>query len=430
MKTIVKMLSVLLMVSILVCGCSRTENNNGNVSGASDRLADSDIVITDEKTVTTITDYEAEGVFSEGLAFVTYSRDGIEKYAYIDKMGKVSCELPDGYTYGLPFHNGLAVVIKEIKCGSMGSMSGFAVIDNRGNIVIDGSEYAMMSRASEGIICAFKIDKTYAGTTYLTEFLNYQGEIVARVNDIPDILKGSSLLINSYTDIKKYERYFQFGTVPINGIYYNSKGNVVKELNDDIQTEDNLQYVLFRGWYYAKMYDRKNLTKITNEDYKYVNTTFGDEGMVSPDGITFAQRNDDDGYYIEFITPNGEFKKHSIEGLVGEFSPIYVRDADSDCWIVHLENSYTALIDVDGKFCFEPIQEENIEYLGEGKYYLMKSQKVIDSSGKELFTFPGMYSSPSGGRYVCYEFMFHEGMLKYDGHYITETGDMINCIYY
>lgn len=429
MKTIVKMLSVLLMVSILVCGCSRTENNNGNVSGASDRLADSDIVITDEKTVTTITDYEAEGVFSEGLAFVTYSRDGIEKYAYIDKMGKVSCELPDGYTYGLPFHNGLAVVIKEIKCGSMGSMSGFAVIDNRGNIVIDGSEYAMMSRASEGIICAFKIDKTYTGTTYLTEFLNYQGEIVARVNDIPDILKGSSLLINSYTDIKKYERYFQFGTVPINGIYYNSKGNVVKELDDDIQTEDNLQYVLFRGWYYAKMYDRKNLTKITNEDYKYVNTTFGDEGMVSPDGITFAQRNDDDGYYIEFITPNGEFKKHSIEGLVGEFSPMYVRDADSDCWIVHLENSYTALIDIDGNFCFEPIQKENIEYLGEGKYYLAKSQKVIDSSGKELFAFPGMYNCPTGGRYVQYEFMFHEGMLNYDGHYITETGDVINCIY-
>ena len=118
MKTIVKILSVLLMISILVCGCSRTENNNGNVSGASDCLADSDIVITDEKTVTTITDYEAEGVFSEGLAFVTYFRDGIEKYAYIDKLGKVSCELPDGYTYGLPFHNGLAVAIKEIIAGS------------------------------------------------------------------------------------------------------------------------------------------------------------------------------------------------------------------------------------------------------------------------------------------------------------------------
>lgn len=353
--------------------------------------------------------YEAKGRFSEGLAFVTYRNNG-QKYGYIDKTGKVVCTLPEGYTYGEPFSEGYAVIIRE-------ETPRYAIMDKTGNIVIDGLGYNVLSRASEGIICAYVKDETYSGTVLRTDFLDYKGNVVASINEVPKRFKSSN---------ERAERYFQFGSVSINGRYYDKNGQVLLDLNQrldslditDYQTEDGVQYV-FDG-HLKEVFDRKNLmflsVNFTNPyNMVLVRVDIADSGL----GATI--KFNEDKPYILFTYPNGKEEKCYIDAL----SALNEQIIHEEQWIIGLQNGYETVIDKNGNFLFEPVKDDII-YYGEGMYCLKKAKKFIDSSGKEIYAVDYVPDSYT----VDEEDLYHEGMRISDRKYIDKSGNQINEVYF
>ena len=366
-----------------------------------------------KKDIDIISNYEAKGIFSEGLAFVSYYSDGT-KYAYIDNSGKIIFYLPDGYYDGEEFNDGYAVIKRsEAPC--------YAVIDKSGKIVFNGEGYNALSRASEGIICAYVKEETYLGTNIRTDFLNYKGEVIGSVNDAPKSFVSSN---------ERSERYFQFGTVPINGKFYDKQGNVVYDLNQkfssdldiyDYQTDNNTQF--YMDGHLHRVFDRKNL--------KFLSVVFTNPYNMVPisvrlrdSGIGATLKDENGKEYILFNFPDGNEKKVFIDGLE------YLSSSDTDLinedyWIVQLQNGFEAVIDINGNFLFEPVKDD-ILYYGEGMFCLRKSKTFIDSAGTEIYSVDFVPDSWA----LDEEDLYHEGMRVYNKKFIDKSGTKLNEIYF
>ncbi len=404
MKTrLKKFLTILTTAATVLCAfssCAKEEssikNNNADeeitVEAIENEINKEDSAETEEiteliteasKPKQTVSDYSPCGSFSEGMAFVEYE-DPVrrtEKYVYIDKTGKVLFELPDGYTYGFEFHDGLAVIAKE-RNYSYGSYEteGYAVMDKNGKIVFDASEYLSVSRASEGVICATKTIESYNGTTKNFYILDYEGNILTTITRSDDSYEGRGA------------NYMQYGSVCVDGCFYDKQGNVVKDFRNSRegyteQSEKGSELGIDSGL----LFNRRTLETVATYGYSIGGYSYSRPNLNGYAIFIELDRNSSPRkYYLSVADINGNKTRQDVDGL-SSFGVTPTPDYNQystgtdNRWTVPLQNQFYALVNEKGEFIIEPVQSQ-IYYMGESKYYLEETGDVIDSNGNKLFT--------------------------------------------
>ncbi len=378
-----------------------------------------ELVTEPEKPILTISEYTPKGSFSEGMAFVEYEdpTSRAKKYAYIDKTGKVLFELPYGYTYGFEFHDGLAVIAQE-RTYNYGSYKtkGYAVMDKSGKIVFDASEYLSVSRASEGVICATKTIESYNGTTNNFYILDYKGNVLATI----DRGKHSSVA-----------NYMQYGTVCVDGCFYDKQGNVVKDFKDN--DEDYIEQSEAGselGIDSHLLFNRKTLKTVATYGYSIGGYSYSRPNLNGYAIFIESDRNSSPRVnYMSVVDINGNKSKHYIDGL-SSFGVTPTPDDNQystgtdNRWVVPLQNNFHALVNEKGEFVIEPVKSQ-IYYMGESKYYVDETGDVIDSNGNKLFTI--IENNRSG---YNPDDRFNDGMVVVlidgDDKYVSDKGVYIN----
>lgn len=447
MKKISAILSVILCASVVFCSCAKKEEKIEPTRITTDAMqAELEAVFEDAvRATTSISDYEehsesarkrtvssyrAYGSFSEGMAFVEYtdpdSRE--KKYAYIDKNGNVLFELPEGYVYGYEFHDGLAVVAKEHRNNyGRWETKGYAVIDNKGKLVFDASEYNNVSRASEGVICAIKTIESYNGTINNFYILDYNGNVITTI-------ERSKSSVSGYNGNPHYTgmSYMQYGSVCVDGCFYDKNGNIIKDFrgsNQSFATQsiDGNELCYFGSYPYevnvsggGTLFNRRTL-EVISEDHIFPSHDCG----PNLNGYSALHRynRETETYFVRIRDINGNTTDYYVDGL-REIEPQDLRESDNR-WIVELQNNYYSIINEKGEFIIEPV-EDSIYYMGESKYYISGTGKVVDVNGKHLFTIKSnVYSNHelySNNRY------FNEGMIymEHNDKFMSDKGEYIN----
>lgn len=357
---------------------------------------------------------KAGSSFSEGKAFAYIYRNDGEEYAYIDSQGEIIFELPSGFTYGDEFHEGYAVITdwdygKGKDHTALGHM--YALIDEKGNIVIEPGIYDFIGRVSEGAAFTFVCEKDYKGNRIETKFVSPNNEEIFSVDP--------ALVVEDYDEAPEYAKYvihdikniyFIDGLVSMQGVnqaanagdilVYDSKGNQVfffEWLGDGDNARriwnkplgsEKTNYFLNAPNNWSKrdypaglflIYDRKNCT--INKYYPDAEFSTNQEAMA--DGYVMGylkEKNRSCGvvvydYQGSKISENRELDIESI------------RETDANYWVVELQNKYYGIMDQTSKLLFEPIQGK-IVYVGEGKFYCDGTGDVIDATGTVLFNTP------------------------------------------
>lgn len=423
MKKISAILSVILCASVVFCSCAKKEEKIEPTHITTDAMqVELEAVFEDAVLSTsrisgyeehsesarkrTVSSYKAYGRFSEGMAFVEYTDpDSRErKYAYIDKNGNVLFELPAGYVYGYEFHDGLAVVAKEhdYNYGSW-ETEGYAVIDNKGKLVFDASEYHSISRASEGVICAAKTVESYNGTTYYFSILDYSGKPITVIQ------------VNSEVS---YAAYMQYGTVCVNGCFYDKNGNVVKDFrdSDESYTAQSADGSIYSCKY--ELFNRKTLETVCEYTYENSNPNLNGYSAAS------EYNRETETVYLEVIDINGNVTNYNVDGLRWVEEQDY-RDTDNR-WVVELQNFYHTIINEKGEFMLEPV-ESSIYYMGESKYYVYETGDVLDLNGNLLFTMKSKSYNSNSSFTEDWEY-FNEGMIymEHNDKFMSDKGEYIN----
>lgn len=315
--------------------------------------------------------------FSEGLAFShlrSIVSDVPSHSFYFDKTGKIVFELDERFQNGEEFHEGYAVV-SEI--GSDNSFMNLAddangaVVDKDGEFLFEPGEHNYYARVSEGKIVAFDSITTYSGTENLLT--------------VYDLNKNElwSMKVEEFTS---YDLYYLDGILTVGDKCYDTEGNVVFESPDGLiiekaVSEHSTVCVAEVGSYGAiKVFDRENLEV---KDYNF------DVLVIYPTEFLYRP------FYEGYIAVRDGHDKVHVMDQYGDVNIIeldctdgyFFKHTDMACWIVQMNNDYYGVIDENGEFLFEPVQEE-LFYLGDGLFQKGTTFSVCDMSGKEVFN-PG-----------------------------------------
>lgn len=322
----------------------------------------------------------AIGNFSEGLAYAKISgpcyQEGYkDHYGYINAKGEVVFYLPEELKYGYDFHEGYAVISNHPQYADMpsgyieGWTTDYALVDKRGDLIIEPGKYKYIGRFSEGLMLTAYVKKDYNGTEFKLSYRDIHENVIF---DIDTDAKNIG-------NLKK--TYFHNGIADIQiGSYghycLNKHGDIVyKYTSSSFQREQYLSditdYFATSSKNVIEIFDRTsgNLSehKINGQIYSIPFKFVGEINIASKK---------DGGLIV--INKDGNIIANNEELHVRHIYP-----TDQQLWIVELQNDYYGIIDNTASLLFEPIQEK-ISYAGEGLFYLKNKNIIIDSSGKTV----------------------------------------------
>lgn len=397
--------------------------------------------------------------FSEGKAFAYIDKNGEAGYAYIDTQGEIVFELPPGFTYGDEFHEGYAVITdwdygKAADHTILGHT--YALIDDKGNMVIEPGIYNFIGRVSEGAAFTFSCEKDYTGNKIETKFVSPNNQEIFKVDPaliVEDYDESPEFAKYMIHDIKR--TYFIDGLVTLQGV------NKAANSGDILVFDRNGKQVFFFEWMGDKENARRNWNKpLGSEKTNYFLSVLDSwDNQNYPKGLLFIY--DRMNCTINKYDPDAKFsvtqeamaggyvmgrlmEKNRTSGVVvydyqgnkvsenRELDIKGIKETDMNYWVVELQNKYYGIMDHTSKLLFEPIQGQ-IVYVGEGKFYCDGTGNVIDASGTVLFNTPYDLKYGYGGYDGEYEMehrIYKNGfILVKDGKdylYMDDKGNVLN----
>lgn len=392
--------------------------------------------------------------FSDGLAFARVSLpDGSEKCVYINLQGEIAIELPEGYNYGFPFHEGYAAVSNlqdkleqdgadEIDDGhlSAAGYSRYNLIDTQGNLLFNGEDYCYIGPVGEGKVLTRTVKNDYNGSSQVVAFRDLEENILWEV-DVESIYNRLSTS-DSFAGDDNYLRApwcsaYRNGITTLYGrgsfggyLYcYDAQGNLVEQFKPGTYTSGAPENVSVEGFdsYLTSdlnergrsmwvIYHRNDNTVVPLEYLPFPESVVSES--VWPDGYGLPS---DLRYFLEGrnigIGGSQAFFIYDSSGtiLMDKAEPAVRRIVSGmdGHWVAELQNGYYGLLDLNGDLSMEPVLGEIVP-MGSGLYLCTLSGEVIDAQGELRFTLPEEYTTlnrpiqpdeyyPSDGR-------FHEGV--------------------
>lgn len=423
-KFLILIMVFVLLVSLSSCSfISKTKKSDSDSqSEDSGFLGDlfSDEETTEERDVVSasfdlFSDFEGIN-FSEGLAFSLCDYVDSSGF-YFDKTGEVAFKLDPGFNYGYKFNEGYAVISTEDKDGFYWDIEDAysAVVDKKGNYLFEGGEHNFYGKVSEGKIVAYDYVESYNGT-------------VIRVT-VYDLQKNA-LWSEEFDYIPSFGSFYLDDIMVIGNKCYDTKGNVVFEAEENINllagfSELSDVSVISNDFGILTVFDRKNLEV---KEYEFP-PSWGE----SFDGTPFSN-----GYLVGYTNVYGkglyQIDKNGNLTVIDFYEEYYIdlEQTDDEAWILKMENGFFTIIDKNGNFLFEPVQNEII-YLGEGLFQIGDGS-VCDKTGKEIYNLGHSVTNNDGtyysdGMLVAKNSNTYRSYVDKEGNELSEAWTYLDVLY-
>lgn len=406
------------------------------------------------------TDAQALGDFSEGLAFALVTLpDGEQRYAYITRQGEIAFTLPDGYTYGWPFHEGYAAVC-DADCRTISSsdpLEEYAAPERHYNLVNEQGElcfaedtYCFIGTVGEGKVLTRSVKEDHNGTDDTIAFRDLDENIVWEFD--------SESYLDTWDEMTAmpWRSFYQNGTVWL--FVKTSFGTVSHRFDGSgIELEDAGAGWEASTWLHPEWYFTTESRQISESNWALQKHFYA----VCPATGEKVELYGIPEEYENYLPHNVPFCNDRILGLKSQYgdgfyifdrsgaivaekdeptvtSVAYDRSGVDGHWIVSMANDYSGVLDTNGDLAFEPVQGL-IYYMGGGLYGLDREKKIVDVHGDTVCELPAGcdFQSATGIsvielKPVDYNSMdgcFHEGLAAvFDAgvrRFMDKNGDLL-----